>query len=635
MFTIDRGSGKTQYEVQVNGVDRVVYCMQFDFLWPITSEGYYSGNKTNYREATAEEFLMDEALTETVRKALFAGYPYNGVGAFDELYALFGPAAAEAAGYITQDAIWYLVKDSVPNNEHFVPGHYDEIFGDAGQNAYDRIIEYATGSDVVPDLPEDFEPAVEGIPTFIEKEDYFITPELSITSPDGFSVLYLLNLPDCVTPFDKDGNEIFGNYDFVNGEIVNLGYSISGGEVFRLKTASVEDALKGEISISGSVKIPTDVKQYMTDESGLGTKEWDDPNKTESHNFQTMLSIAINENKYDLTVDFVENSIDITGEKTWLGGSLEARPDNIVIRLKANGTEVRNKTVSPDPAGNWKWNFPGVPKYDEDGEIEYTITEDDVENFNSTVDGFNVINEFDPGETEIRVSKTWQDDDDNDGIRPDSVKVYLVEDGVKNNEKYIELKSDSRWEGFFNELPALNDKGEKIVYSVEEEEVDGYESDVEGDPESGFIICNTHESVTFDISVTKSWANDNPDNRPERIIIELLVDGEVQDEAEVRPTADGVWFCQFKDLRKFDNGREIVYEINEVDVDGYRSEITGSVDEGFEVTNTLITPPGEDTPDTGDDSQLLFYIAMMILSLMGIIVNAVIIKRGSKGKNAR
>ena len=113
----------------------------------------------------------------------------------------------------------------------------------------------------------------------------------------------------------------------------------------------------------------------------------------------------------------------VEGEKTWKDNEDQdgARPDKIIIRLLANGNEVQNKTVTKDDG--WKWSFDNLPKYKNGQVIDYTIKEDAVTDYTSQISNFDVTNTHAPGKTNISVTKAWDDNEDQDGIRPKSIKV--------------------------------------------------------------------------------------------------------------------------------------------------------------------------------------------------------------------
>lgn len=197
--------------------------------------------------------------------------------------------------------------------------------------------------------------------------------------------------------------------------------------------------------------------------------------------------------------------IDLSGSKTWDDADDQdrKRPDSITIRLYANGEQVKVVTVTEEDG--WKWNFTNLPKYENGSEIRYTITEDVVLGYQSEVDGMDVTNHYTPGQINIPVTKNWQDKDDADGIRPDSITVKLYADG-KDTGKELILDQKNNWTGSFDDLDEYAD-GVKIVYTIAEVEVDGYDTAISGSAETGFVISNSH---TPDIPDTP----DDPD-KPE------------------------------------------------------------------------------------------------------------------------
>ena len=79
------------------------------------------------------------------------------------------------------------------------------------------------------------------------------------------------------------------------------------------------------------------------------------------------------------------------------------RPDAITVHLLADGTEVANKTLTA--AMNWQFTFSDLPKYVNAHEIVYTITEDKVAQYETTIVGGEITNTHivttpDPGEGE-------------------------------------------------------------------------------------------------------------------------------------------------------------------------------------------------------------------------------------------
>src|SRR5699024_10600740 len=84
-----------------------------------------------------------------------------------------------------------------------------------------------------------------------------------------------------------------------------------------------------------------------------------------------------------------ETSVDIT--KAWKDEDETDRPEAIIVNLLANDLPVSEHEVKA--ADGWTLTIDELPKYDELGEeIEYSITEQDVPGYESSIDGFDITN---------------------------------------------------------------------------------------------------------------------------------------------------------------------------------------------------------------------------------------------------
>lgn len=193
---------------------------------------------------------------------------------------------------------------------------------------------------------------------------------------------------------------------------------------------------------------------------------------------------------------------------------------------------------------------------------------------------------------EIPVSKVWNDGNDKEGLRPESVKVNLYRDGEYVGYQTVTPDDDGTWTMTFENLPKEDTNGHEYTYTVKEREVDGYTATITGSVADGFSIANT---VTETVSGTKVWddADDQDGIRPDFIVVNLLKNGEKFDSKQV--TAEDGWAFLFDGLTKYDaDGNEFVYTVSEDAVEGYESAITGDAATGFTITNTH--KPTEDQP---------------------------------------
>lgn len=270
-------------------------------------------------------------------------------------------------------------------------------------------------------------------------------------------------------------------------------------------------------------------------------------------------------------------------KKTWNDGDDRdaLRPDEITVRLHANGQEIASQILNEE--NGWAVKFEDLFKFENGEEIVYTITEDTVENYTPTIteteNGFAIENYYKPETTFVNVAKTWNDEDDRDGKRPESVTIVLLADG-EPTEYTLVLNAENEFTGTFVDLP-VNNAGKKIEYTVAEIGAAPYVSTVEGDSEAGFKVTNTYAPEKITVNGTKTWVDeDDADGiRPESITINLLANGTVVD-TKVVTEADG-WAWTFEDLYKYENGEEIEYTITEDSVEGYETVV-----DGYNVTNT-------------------------------------------------
>lgn len=85
----------------------------------------------------------------------------------------------------------------------------------------------------------------------------------------------------------------------------------------------------------------------------------------------------------------------------------------------------------------------------------------------------------------VKVTKIWDDDNNADNERPESVIVKLLIDGHPVDK--ILLSEANGWTYTFKELEQAEE------YSVEEVEVNNYTAKYAGDVEEGFVITNIHD----------------------------------------------------------------------------------------------------------------------------------------------
>ena len=287
------------------------------------------------------------------------------------------------------------------------------------------------------------------------------------------------------------------------------------------------------------------------------------------------------EQGFVLTNSHTPETIKVEGTKNWKDNDDQdgKRPESIKVNLIVNGVLKESKTVTAED--NWKYSFGNLPKYEKGVKVIYTVTEDAVEGYSTKIEGYNITNTYTPGKTSVTVTKRWLDNDDQDGKRPQSIKVQLYADGKESGTPVV-VTGESGWTYTWRDLAEKNE-GKAITYTVKEVgDVAGYTaSEPTGNAEQGFVLTNSHTPETIKVEGTKNWKdNDDQDGkRPESIKVNLIVNGVLKESKTV--TAEDNWKYSFGNLPKYEKGVKVIYTVTEDAVEGYSTKI-----EGYNITNT-------------------------------------------------
>ena len=226
-------------------------------------------------------------------------------------------------------------------------------------------------------------------------------------------------------------------------------------------------------------------------------------------------------------------------------------------------------------------------------------------------------------DTKISVEKVWDDNNDQDGIRPTTIKVQLYADG-KASGRTVELSENNNWKYTWNDLDKQKD-GEDIVYTVDEIEIPAGYTKTVTNKGAAFTITNTHKPGATEVKVTKVWKdnNDKYQKRPGSIRVQLYktVAGELEAVGEpVTLDKSMNWTYTWKDLDKQENGITIIYTVDEISVpEGYTKTVTKDADSN--ITAFIITNSKPDTPKTGDSFRLIPVAVLMAAAFVtGVFV---------------
>lgn len=292
--------------------------------------------------------------------------------------------------------------------------------------------------------------------------------------------------------------------------------------------------------------------------------------------------------KFTLTNTKPIETVTKTVSKVWEDSNNQdgLRPDAIQIRLISNDIE---KDAYLDAESDWHLDFEGLPKYRDHGILnEYSVQEVDVDGYTSTVtteDGytFTIENDHVPAVIDIPITEEWIDDNDRDGLRPDSHTVVLV-DGTNAIEEVV-LDRDNGYGVVLKNMPKYKN-GVEINYQIKDFKVDGYTTNIiKSNSVKDFNITNTHVPEMVTITVTEGWydQSDYDKIRPEKVTLTLTgSDGNVYEKTVTKDT----WTTAFSDLPKNSKGEQIIYTLTQEGIKGYKTTITDNETGTIAVINT-------------------------------------------------
>ena len=294
-------------------------------------------------------------------------------------------------------------------------------------------------------------------------------------------------------------------------------------------------------------------------------------------------------------INTITGTTSVSGSKTWRVPEGTKLPESITVILNRNGSPVDTKKVTADD--DWSYEFTNLPAYSEDGRTAYTYTvdEESVEGYITTVSGTNLINTI-TGTTSVSGTKTWRAPEGTE--LPESITVILNRNDEPVARKKVTAADD--WSYEFTELPAYSEDGRTAyTYTVDEESVEGYITTV-----SGSNLINTITGTTS-VSGTKTWRAPEGTELPESITVILKRNDEPV--ARKKVTAADDWSYEFTELPAYseDGSTAYTYTVDEESVAGYNKEVDGydlinTKSEKIEITGTKTwrVPEGTELPES-------------------------------------
>ena len=270
------------------------------------------------------------------------------------------------------------------------------------------------------------------------------------------------------------------------------------------------------------------------------------------------------------------------------------RPTEIKVELYQDG-KATGKTATLNESNNWTHTWAGLDEKAKGQQVKYTVEElTKVKGYTTHVDNNDmgnliVTNKYTPETTSISGEKVWDDKDNQDGKRPEKVSVNLLANGEKV--KTVDVTSETNWKYEFKNLPKY-DEGKKIEYTVTEDHVKDYTTDI-----NGTTITNKYTPGETSATVTKNWDdNNNQDGkRPTEIKVELYQDGKATGKTATLNESNN-WTHTWAGLDEKAKGQQVKYTVEELTkVKGYTTHVDNN-DIGNLIVTNKYTPEKPNKP---------------------------------------
>lgn len=262
----------------------------------------------------------------------------------------------------------------------------------------------------------------------------------------------------------------------------------------------------------------------------------------------------------------VSTSVEIPVSVTWDDAENQdgARIEAVEAELYANGEATGNK-VTLNAENNWTAKFASVDVKKDGTRIKYEVKGTEADGYDVSVAG-DILDEKGlvltykhiPAVVNVSARASWNDANNQDGIRPTDTLVQLYADGTALGDKAV-IESNKEWTKTWSNLPKYK-AGKEIVYNVSAYAVSGYTVKVTGNALEGYKAEYTHNVQKMNVTVQNAWNDlDNVvDSRPAQLAVEIYANGKTTGK-RVTLTEANNWKATVLGLDRNAAGKRIQY----------------------------------------------------------------------------
>ena len=324
--------------------------------------------------------------------------------------------------------------------------------------------------------------------------------------------------------------------------------------------------------------------EYTIDVDGIpsGENEYTTETTKTTDETGTVTSFAIKSTHVPLTVA-------VPVQVVWNDGDNQdgVRPASVEATLYADNAATEKKVTLND-SNNWTDDktFSNLDKRKDGKDIVYSVNAADVEGYTleTTSDektGVVLKYTHKTEVTSVTASVKWDDADNQDGKRPESVNLQLKADKAASGDP-VAVNAAGEWKTTWT-VAKNKPVAKEIIYTVEAAAPEGYKASVSGTAAEGYVITLSHTPEVVAIPVSAQWNDtENQDGkRPASVEITLAANG--KESKKVALTAENNWKASFDDLDVYAAGKAITYTVTAADVEGYTASAAGD-NAGFVVS---------------------------------------------------
>ena len=262
----------------------------------------------------------------------------------------------------------------------------------------------------------------------------------------------------------------------------------------------------------------------------------------------------------------VSTSVEIPVSVTWDDAENQdgARIEAVEAELYANGEATGNK-VTLNAENNWTAKFASVDVKKDGTRIKYEVKGTEADGYDVSVAG-DILDEKGlvltykhiPAVVNVSARASWNDANNQDGIRPIDTLVQLYADGTALGDKAV-IESNKEWTKTWSNLPKYK-AGKEIAYNVIAYAVSGYTVKVTGNVLEGYKAEYTHNVQKMNVTVQNAWNDlDNVvDSRPAQLVVEIYANGKTTGK-RVTLTEANNWKATVSGFDRNASGKRIQY----------------------------------------------------------------------------